>query len=391
MHYIQCNHCGKLVEIKSQYMVFCPACKRKMDNSFTEWRKRNPGGSYTAYLDEMAVSESALQGVRDQRRIGRAIMRGKAARRGLLALGIALVVTILGISGYWAWNRYNRSGSINALLNKAWQISYYDDLGTSLSAIGVKYDDETRTVINPIEDPEFQENIKMVHQMYADGIINGDAPTTDDSNGYRTLMVAQGWSGAAKTNWGPNNGIENCEAIQIGPSVVSNMTVRGSLNGISNSCKNPEKALEFLQLINTDSYVRDLFYYGVQGDNWEYDDNGKVHKLKEDAWAMAGYTQATFFNVTQLDSAEFNEWEEVKELNENATPSVMLGFNMDTSEIETELANCRTVWEKYKSELLTGARDPEELIPTMVSELEAAGWQTIADAAQAQIDAYYGQ
>lgn len=132
MHYIQCNHCGKLVEIKSQYMVFCPACKRKMDNSFTEWRKRNPGGSYTAYLDEMAVSESALQGVRDQRRIGRAIMRGKAARRGLLALGIALVVTILGIGGYWAWNRYNRSGSINALLNKAWQISYYDDLGTTL-------------------------------------------------------------------------------------------------------------------------------------------------------------------------------------------------------------------------------------------------------------------
>ncbi len=267
----------------------------------------------------------------------------------------------------------------------------YDDLGTSLSAIGVKYDDETRTVINPIEDPEFQENIKMVHQMYADGIINGDAPTSNDSNGYRTLMVAQGWSGAAKTNWGPNNGIENCEAIQIGPSVVSNMTVRGSLNGISNNCEHPEKALEFLQLINTDSYVRDLFYYGVEDDNWEYDADGKVHKLKEDPWSMAGYTQATFFNVTQLDTDEFNQWDEVRTLNENATPSVMLGFNMDTSNIETELANCRTVWEKYKSELLTGARDPEELIPQMVTELEAAGWQTIADEAQSQIDAYYGQ
>ena len=137
--------------------------------------------------------------------------------------------------------------------------------------------------------------------------------------------------------------------------------------------------------------MRDLFYYGVEGDNWEYDDNGKVHKLRDDAWAMAGYTQATFFNVTQLDTDEFNQWDEVRTLNENATPSVMLGFNMDTSNIETELANCRTVWEKYKSELLTGARDPEELIPQMVTEFEQAGWQTIADEAQSQIDAYYGQ
>ena len=60
-----------------------------------------------------------------------------------------------------------------------------------------------------------------------------------------------------------------------------------------------------------------------------------------------GYTQGTFFNVTQTDDVDFNQWDEVKELNENAKPSVMIGFNLDTSEIETELANCRAVYEKY--------------------------------------------
>lgn len=132
MHYIKCSHCGKLVEIKSQYMVFCPACHKKMDNSFTEWSKRNPGRSYEEYLGGLAVSETALEGVREQRKIGRAIVRGKAARRALLALGIAVLVTVLSIGGYWAWNRYNRSASITALLNKAWRISYYDDLGATL-------------------------------------------------------------------------------------------------------------------------------------------------------------------------------------------------------------------------------------------------------------------
>lgn len=132
MHYIKCSHCGKLVEIKSQYMVFCPACNKKMDNSYAEWSKRNPGQSYEKYLSELAVSDTALEGVREQRKIGRAIVRGKAAKRAVIALGIAVLLTVLGFGGYWAWARYNRSASINALLNKAWQISYYDNLGATL-------------------------------------------------------------------------------------------------------------------------------------------------------------------------------------------------------------------------------------------------------------------
>ena len=100
-----------------------------------------------------------------------------------------------------------------------------------------------------------------------------------------------------------------------------------------------------------------------------------------------GYTQGTFFNVTQTDDVDFNQWDEVKELNENAKPSVMIGFNLDTSEIETELANCRAVYEKYYSELFTGAREPKEMVETINEELEKAGWETIREEAQKQIDA----
>ena len=52
----------------------------------------------------------------------------------------------------------------------------------------------------------------------------------------------------------------------------------------------------------------------------------------------------------------------------------MLGFNLDTSNIETELANCRAVYEKYYSELFTGAQDPRELVkPSMLSLRQQAG------------------
>lgn len=264
----------------------------------------------------------------------------------------------------------------------------YDGLGLGLPVIGVKVDDETRTVVNPLQDEDIIENLKLVRQMYVEGIINGNATTNDSDSTYRIFATAQGWSGAAASTWGPSWGIENCVAVQYGNTVLSNATVQGSINGIYSGCEHPEKALQLLELVNTDSKVRDMFYYGVEGDNFEYQD-GYVNKLNED-WTMAGYTQGTFFNVTPLVDSGSNGWDEVKQLNENATGSVLLGFSVDATGLETEIANCNAVYAKYKAELWTGTADPEELLPKIISELETAGWQTIADEAQKQIDEAYG-
>ncbi|MGL6201356.1 MAG: ABC transporter substrate-binding protein [Lachnospiraceae bacterium] len=264
--------------------------------------------------------------------------------------------------------------------------TYFDQLGAGLVPIGIKYDDETKKVVNPMADEAVLEQMDIVHKMYQEGIINGDAAQSDDELKYRTFFTAQGWSGAAKTIWGPNNGIDDCVAVQFEDTIVSNTTVRGSMNGIYSGCENPEKALQLLQLVNTDSKVRDLLYYGAEGENFEYDGDGKVERLNND-WFMAGYTQGTFFNVTQLASDEFNQWDEVKELNNKAVASVMLGFDMDTSKVETELANCRAVYEKYKDEFWTGSREPREFIKTIQEELNAAGWDTIRAEAQKQVDA----
>ena len=146
----------------------------------------------------------------------------------------------------------------------------YDDLSSGLPAIGVKYGDDSKTVVNPLDDEEILSNLDIVRKMYQEGIINGDAPTADDSSKYAMFFAAQGWSGAAKTTWGPNNGIANCSAVQYGNTVVSNTTVRGSINGIYSGCKHPDKALQLLNLVNTDSKVRDWFYYGAEGKDFEY-------------------------------------------------------------------------------------------------------------------------
>ncbi|MDF2484773.1 MAG: transporter substrate-binding protein [Herbinix sp.] len=265
----------------------------------------------------------------------------------------------------------------------------YDNMGAGFRPLGVRFDDQSRKVVSIFEQEDILTELDTLHQWYEAGIINADAPTLAESPSYRMVYNAQGWSGAAKTTWGPNMGVE-ATADQFGDTIVSNDTVRGSLNAVYASSKYPEKCLQLLQLVNLDTKVRDAFYYGLEGENFNYTADGKIEKINND-WNMAGYTQGTFFTVSQLADADFNQWDEVKELNANAKPSVLLGFTFDTTTVETELAQCNAVFDKYKSVLLTGAQEPRELVAQMREELNAAGFETLITEAQAQVDAAFAQ
>lgn len=265
-------------------------------------------------------------------------------------------------------------------------LSTYDQMSSGLPILGVRIDDEEMKVVATVEQDDVMADLTTLHNWYLAGYINADAATHAESNKYNVCSVAQGWPSAAITTWGPNMGVE-AVAYQYGDTLVSNETVQGSLNSISINCEHPEKALAFLNLINTDSYVRDLFYYGVEGENWEYTEDGRVHKINAE-WTMAGYTQATFFNVTTTDDVDFNQWDEVKELNEQAKSSVLLGFFFDTTSVQDELASCIEIYNRYKGEVLTGTTDPAVSVPQMMEEMRAAGFDTIVAEAQAQIDAF---
>ncbi len=262
----------------------------------------------------------------------------------------------------------------------------YDDLSSGIPAIGVSYHNGEAKVVSVFEQADVLADLATLRSWYEAGYINSDAAILAEAPSYRPAFVAQGWSLAAKTTWGKQMGVDAI-AVQWGPSVLSNATVQGSMNCIAASCKYPEKALKLLELVNTDSYVRDALYYGLEGDNFDYVEvNGekRVHQNNTD-WTMAGYTQGTFFAVSMLDTDEFNQWDEVKELNAAAVGSPVLGFSFNTEPVAAELAACTAIFTEYRATLMTGTADTAA---TMVEAMYDAGLQTIIDEAQAQIDAW---
>ena len=273
----------------------------------------------------------------------------------------------------------------------------YDGLGLGLTGLGVSYyDTDAPTVVPVFEQEDAMNNLRILHSWYVKGYTNSDAAILAENPTYRPFYVAQGWPSAAKTSWGNAESaytgeLINAVAVQVGDTVLSNDTVQGSLSCISASCKYPEKALQLLELVNTDSYVRDALYYGLEGDNFDYvevDGEQRVHKNNTD-WTMAGYTQGTFFNVTQLDTDEFNQWIEVQAQNEEAIASPCLGIYIDTSSFADDLAACQAIWATYKPQIWTGVGDPDALVPQMMAEYRDSGFDEILAEVQRQVDEWY--
>ena len=265
----------------------------------------------------------------------------------------------------------------------------YDQIGGGTQILGVRYDDKDARVCFTLEEPDIQSELKTIHEWYTKGLINPDAATLSEGRVYNMWRVAQGWESAGITSWGPQMGKE-VTVEKVGDTIMSNETVRGSINMISTNSKYPEKCLQLLDLVNTDTKLRDMFYYGEEGVDFEYTKDNKAHKLNQD-WELPGYTQGSYFTVTPIDTDKYGQWDEIKELNEKAVVSEMLGFTFDISEISDKLANCSEIWLRYRSEVMTGVQDPAECVPQIKEELMKAGWQDVMDEAQRQVDAFIAE
>ncbi|HEX2933797.1 MAG TPA: hypothetical protein VHO72_00445 [Bacteroidales bacterium] len=61
MHFLKCNKCGHLNEVKSQYLIFCSKCNKKLDNNFSDWQRRNPEKSLEDFKQLICVSANEIQ------------------------------------------------------------------------------------------------------------------------------------------------------------------------------------------------------------------------------------------------------------------------------------------------------------------------------------------
>lgn len=274
-----------------------------------------------------------------------------------------------------------------------------------LDPIGIEYGDDTLTVKSVFDTEKMQSTLKTLRSYYLAGYINKDAATAKDDKSIKRFITKGDGQPFAEILWSKDLGYEVVSS-PIMDTTVTTTSARGALTAISRTSKHPEKAMQLLNLINTDEYLRNLLNYGIEGVHYEkvpvsaeekakyegvpyiYDHKIKLIKDKQKDYSVPYWVQGGLFNTYVLENEPLDKWNTFKEFNTNSMESPSFGFDFITDNVQTEVAGFRNVLDEYGPSLYTGSVDPDEYLPKLKKKLEATQIDKVIADMQSQVDAW---
>ncbi len=281
-----------------------------------------------------------------------------------------------------------------------YRATYYgiDPLDDGIGFIGVRADDESLTVLNVLESDEYREAVNLTKKWVDAGYLSSNPPSADEARAnFRAGLYAMGYHVEK-----PGNDIEMETATGwqftiknlTDPLILDTAGATATLNAICKSSQHPVEAMRVLELINTDPVVYNLLSRGIEGTHWVWVDEtkqviGYPEGMTAETSTYDPNTDWEFgnqFNAYYRDPRQVGAWEATKEMNDTAFPSVALGFVVDRTPIQTEVAQVTAILKEKGIPIANGFTAYDEAMPALLDEINAAGAQTIIDEIQRQLN-----
>ena len=251
---------------------------------------------------------------------------------------------------------------------------------------------DTHEIIPVTDMPEYQEVLKTARRWYENGYVRSDIDTAI-SHEFEDKKAGKYASFAGR--WKP--GIENDQYAQFGKETVfasfgiSNLAGgTDTMTAISKTSKHPEKAMQLLEIVNTDKEVYNLISYGISGKHYEDLGNDYIRPINNSGYSqLASWKFGNQFNAFKLEGQDPDVWELTKKTNDEADVPVTRGFSFDESSVKSYIAQCNAVKEEYKSLNYGSLANWEEKAKEYKQRLDTAGQQKIREELQKQFDEWY--
>jgi putative aldouronate transport system substrate-binding protein len=263
----------------------------------------------------------------------------------------------------------------------------------------VSMNKKTGEIVNTLNLDISNNQIELARKWYEKGYIR------QDILGLQDWRSDEGKKGGYVL-WGHEyfDGVEESESIRYGfPVKVIKMfnsmyaTHRPSATNtsIAKTCDEPQKAIEFLQLMNTEKgkELYNLLVFGIEGQHYNKVSDNRIEVLSKTGsvgsnsiYGLDKYVLGNTFYAyeTQKDKSGYNKT--MDELNKNAIISPLIGFNADIEAIKVEVSQYNTIVKEYE-QLNTGALpNYKELIEQRKNKLVTAGSDKIYEEVKKQVE-----
>lgn len=258
---------------------------------------------------------------------------------------------------------------------------------------------EKPEVVNYFASDAYRELVTRHYGWAQKGWISKDAATTTDQ---ASTAVQAGRTFSFYTPDGPD--AEAVNSASCGTEMYCIPITEGQLTttgycwnswGIAQSSENPERAFLLLDYLYNSGEVTDLINFGIEGTHYIVGEDGLYHYPEGVNVTNSSYTFNQGWELPNQflggiwEGNDPDLWNKNIEATKSAKRSCALGFAYDSSALSTEIAALSNIKNQYMDSLNTGAVDSETELPRFLEDLENAGMQSVIDAKQAQLDAWY--
>lgn len=286
----------------------------------------------------------------------------------------------------------NNSIIVNGDVGSVNLLSYYIDTEDVSKDIG-------SIVNNRFATPEFKKFAEKTREYYLAGYIDpgtGNPQTAADAvlSKQKTaeyLVSTQSYALGYESQTSKERGIEVAYVPQT-PPYVDKTSTQGAMMAISTASKHPDRAMAFLNLLNSDPYLTTLLEYGVEGIHYELNDDGLV-VFNDEMRASYSPWRNGMANITLLPPQEGEGKDFFTDTfipyYQSAKGIPAFGYVFDASSVESEMSACANVASQYALSLCVGSVDVDTALPEFLDKLEDAGMSKIVEEADAQMETYF--
>jgi len=275
----------------------------------------------------------------------------------------------------------------------------YDPIVTQDVQAVVRYNDKDLKVINFFESPEYKSAVELARKWYQAGYFNKDLiAAAEVGAAFKAGKFAGGMAGVIKpggdveiqNNWFGTPVVQKSVTVPFMTTAAASATS----TAICKTSKNPDAAMQLINLFNTDTELYNLLAKGIEGKHWVWVDKDKkvIGPGPDNANYKPGrdWMLGSIFNAYYVDAAQAagDMIGATKKLNASSAASTALGFAFDPTPVKTEVANVSTVVKELGYPLSNGMADPATVLPEFQKKLKDAGMDKIVAEAQKQIDAW---
>lgn len=254
------------------------------------------------------------------------------------------------------------------------------------------FDRDTMQFNNFLENEGLQELLGLYHSWYEAGYIPKDIVSRKDlfseqSSGKYAVFAA----GNIIPTMGETvtySGATYVYAPWTDP-YLSTAGLTQSLIAVNKNSKNPEKALEFCELVFTDTEVANLMTYGLNETNYTLDDDSHITLIPGTGYDTLNTLPRDLTKTYLAGTVTREAAASSVQMNETGFLLPISGFSFDQTPVKSQMTEINAVMAENVPLLCTGTGDPEELIPQITEKLNDAGFEEVKAEVQKQFDAWY--